>query len=61
MVSGSWDTDNLVALYRDGDRLIGALAVNRRGDIMKYRVQISRRGTWEAALAFAAKRNAISA
>ncbi|ASR02058.1 MULTISPECIES: NAD(P)/FAD-dependent oxidoreductase [Gordonia] len=61
VVSGSWDTDNLVALYRDGDRLIGALAVNRRGDIMKYRVQISRRGTWEAALAFAAKRNAISA
>ncbi|WP_222113939.1 NAD(P)/FAD-dependent oxidoreductase [Gordonia paraffinivorans] len=60
LVSGSWDTDELVALYRDGDRLIGALAVNRRGDIMKYRVQISRGGTWDAALAFAAKRNAAA-
>ncbi len=61
LVSGDWDSDDLVALYRDGDRLIGVLAVNRRGDIMKYRVQISRRGTWDAALAFADKRNAAAA
>lgn len=61
IVSGDWDSDELVALYRDGDRLIGALAVNRRGDIMKYRVQISRRGSWDAATAFAAKRNAAAA
>ncbi|WP_439031262.1 NAD(P)/FAD-dependent oxidoreductase [Gordonia terrae] len=61
VVSGGWDSDELVALYRDGDRLIGALAVNRRGDIMKYRVQISRRGTWDKALAFADKRNAAAA
>jgi NADPH-dependent 2,4-dienoyl-CoA reductase/sulfur reductase-like enzyme len=60
IVSGDWDSDELVALYRDGERLIGALAVNRRGDIMKYRVQISRRGTWEAAKAFADKRNAAA-
>lgn len=59
VVSGNWDTDNLVALYRDGDRLIGALTVNRRGDIMKYRVQISRHGTWEEALDFAAKLDAV--
>lgn len=57
VVSGSWDSDEVVALYRDGDRLIGALAVNRRGDIMKYRVQMSRSGTWDAALAFAAARD----
>ncbi|HEY5855668.1 MAG TPA: FAD-dependent oxidoreductase [Aldersonia sp.] len=61
VVSGDWDSDDLVALYRDGDRLIGALSVNRRGDIMKYRVQISRRGTWNAALAFAEKRTAAAA
>ncbi|WP_213575636.1 FAD-dependent oxidoreductase [Rhodococcus sp. USK13] len=61
VVSGNWDTDDLVALYRDGDRLVGALAVNRRGDIMKYRVQISRRGTWHAAMEFADKRNAAAA
>ncbi|OUC80298.1 NAD(P)/FAD-dependent oxidoreductase [Gordonia lacunae] len=61
IVSGDWDSDEVVALYRDGDRLIGALAVNRRGDIMKYRVQISRRGSCYAAMAFAAKRNAAAA
>lgn len=61
VISGDWESDQLVALYRDGDRLIGALAVNRRADIMKYRVQISRRGTFEAALEFAAKRNAAAA
>ncbi|MFF0279373.1 NAD(P)/FAD-dependent oxidoreductase [Rhodococcus aetherivorans] len=60
IVSGDWDSDEIVALYRDGDRLIGAIAVNRRGDIMKYRVQISRRGSWDAAMAFAAKRNAAA-
>lgn len=58
LVSGSWDDDELVALYRNGDRLAGALAVNRRGDIMKYRVQMARSGTWDAALAFAAKKEA---
>lgn len=58
LVSGDWDSDDLVALYRDGDRLIGALTVNRRGDIMKYRVQIARRGGWDAAVNFAEKRNA---
>lgn len=57
IVSGDWDSDELVALYRDGERLSGALTVNRRGDIMKYRVQISRRGTWESAKTFADKRN----
>lgn len=61
IVEGDFDSDNLVALYREGDRLAGALAVNRRGDIMKYRVQIAKRGTWYAALAFAAKRSAANA
>lgn len=61
VVSGDWDSDNLVALYREGDRLIGALTVDRRGDIMKYRGQIARRGNWDAAMAFAAKRNAALA
>src|SRR5690625_3473590 len=61
VVSGDWASDDLVALYRDGDRLIGALTINRRGDIMKYRSQIARRGTWEAALNFAEKRNSMAA
>lgn len=45
-----------VALYRRGDRLIGALTVNGQTEIMKYRVQIMKGGSWEDALAFAEKR-----
>jgi NADPH-dependent 2,4-dienoyl-CoA reductase/sulfur reductase-like enzyme len=42
-----------VALYRRGDRLIGALTVNGQTEIMKYRVQIMKGGSWDDALAFA--------
>lgn len=45
-----------VALYRRGDRLIGALTVNGQTEIMKYRVQIMRGGSWDDALAFAETR-----
>lgn len=45
-----------VALYRRGDRLIGALTVNGQTEIMKYRVQIMKGGSWADAVAFAKKR-----
>ncbi|GAB2972136.1 NAD(P)/FAD-dependent oxidoreductase [Nocardioides montaniterrae] len=45
-----------LALYRRGDRLIGALTVNGQTEIMKYRVQIMKGGSWEDALAFAENR-----
>ncbi|MCX6398477.1 MAG: FAD-dependent oxidoreductase [Propionibacteriales bacterium] len=48
--------DRWVALYRRGDRLIGALTVNGQAEIMKYRVQIMKGGSWDDALAFAEKR-----
>jgi NADPH-dependent 2,4-dienoyl-CoA reductase/sulfur reductase-like enzyme len=60
LVTGSWDAGAFVALYREGDRLVGALAMNRRGDIMKYRALVARRATWHDALDLAAKRNARS-
>jgi NADPH-dependent 2,4-dienoyl-CoA reductase/sulfur reductase-like enzyme len=47
-----------VALYRRGDRLIGALTVNGQTEIMKYRVQIMKGGSWADALTFAAQRKA---
>lgn len=50
-----------VALYRRGDRIIGALTVNGQTEIMKYRVQIGKGGTWEDALAFADRRRAAVA
>lgn len=61
VVSGDVAEHRFVALYRSGDRLTGALTLNRRADVMKYRVQIGRRTAWEDALAFAEKRNAASA
>ncbi|GAB4008897.1 NAD(P)/FAD-dependent oxidoreductase [Nocardioides ultimimeridianus] len=45
-----------IALYRRGDRLIGALTVNGQAEIMKYRVQIMKGGSWDDALAFAEAR-----
>lgn len=61
VVSGSVDDHRFVALYRTGDRLTGALTVNRRADVMKHRVNIQRRMSWQDALAFAEKREAAAA
>lgn len=61
VVSGNWDEDAFVALFRSADRLAGVLTLDRRGDIMKYRALIGRRATWEAALELAASRNAQTA
>lgn len=45
-----------VALYRKGDRLVGALTVQARSEIMKYRGQIMKGGSWDDALTHAARR-----
>lgn len=61
VVSGSVDDRRFVALYRTGDRLTGALTLDRRADVMKYRVQIGRGTSWTDALEFAEKRNVAAA
>lgn len=59
VVDGDPDADDKwVALYRRGDRLIGALTVNGQSVIMKYRVMIKKEASWDAALAFAQARRA---
>ncbi|GAB2869749.1 NAD(P)/FAD-dependent oxidoreductase [Nocardioides pacificus] len=61
LVDGDPGSDSRwVALYRRGDRLIGALTVNGQGEIMKYRVQIMKTGSWADALAFAEKRRELA-
>lgn len=45
-----------VALYRTGDRITGALAVNGQNVIMKYRMLIMRGASWAEALELAEKR-----
>jgi NADPH-dependent 2,4-dienoyl-CoA reductase/sulfur reductase-like enzyme len=47
------------ALYREGDRLTGALTINGQSVIMKYRALIAKRTGWEDALAFAGQRAAM--
>lgn len=57
LVDGDVDNDDRwTALYRQGDRLVGALTVNGPTVIMKYRRMIGQRCSWSDALDFAAKR-----
>jgi NADPH-dependent 2,4-dienoyl-CoA reductase/sulfur reductase-like enzyme len=53
VVSGDLDGEHFVALYREGDRLSGALTLNGQGHIMKYRRLIARGATFDEALEFA--------
>ncbi|WP_439382040.1 NAD(P)/FAD-dependent oxidoreductase [Amycolatopsis lexingtonensis] len=55
---GTPDADEVVTagdttLYRRGDRLVGALTVDRPREIMKHRRRIAGRAPWAEALAFA--------
>lgn len=51
------DTDGrIVALYREGERLAGALTVNGQTEIMKYRGRIMKGGSFADALEFAGQR-----
>jgi NADPH-dependent 2,4-dienoyl-CoA reductase/sulfur reductase-like enzyme len=55
MVDGDLDRDGrCVALYRQGDRLVGALTINGQSVIMKYRRQVGHGTSWRDALEFAA-------
>ncbi|TKA01031.1 NAD(P)/FAD-dependent oxidoreductase [Actinacidiphila oryziradicis] len=50
VVSGQATDRKFTALYRSGDRLIGALTVNRPAENAKYQGLIGRRACWEEAL-----------
>ncbi len=52
-VSGSPDDDRFVAVFVDGDRVVGAATLNEQRRIMKLRGLISRRGDRAAALRIA--------
>ena len=63
MVDGQVDGDGDVrwtALYRQGDRLVGALTINGQTVIMKYRRMIAQKASWSEALEFAEKRRALA-
>lgn len=50
----------MLALYRRSNRLVGALTVDRPGDIMKFRRRIAHRGDWAEALTFAGKNRKVA-
>ena len=59
VVAGDVDHDDRwTALYRQGDRLVGALTLNGQTVIMKYRRMIAQKASWGEALEFAEKRRA---
>ena len=49
VVTGDPSKETFTALFRDGDRLVGALTLNRCADIVKYRALIARRASWDGA------------
>ncbi|HLU73475.1 MAG TPA: FAD-dependent oxidoreductase [Nonomuraea sp.] len=58
VVGGDPGGDRFVALYRQGDRLAGALTLNGQAQIMKYRGLIMRSASWAEGLEFAERRRA---
>jgi NADPH-dependent 2,4-dienoyl-CoA reductase/sulfur reductase-like enzyme len=60
-VAGDLEGESFLALYRRGDHLIGALGLEQRGAMMKFRMMIEKQATWTEALEFAAARAAAAA
>jgi NADPH-dependent 2,4-dienoyl-CoA reductase/sulfur reductase-like enzyme len=57
-VLGDVESDTFLTLYRQGERLVGALALEQRSQIMKYRAMLATGVSWEDAMAFAKERAA---
>jgi NADPH-dependent 2,4-dienoyl-CoA reductase/sulfur reductase-like enzyme len=55
VVAGTPESGRFVALYREGDGVVGALALNGQASIMKYRALIAKRAGWDEALDLAAR------
>jgi hypothetical protein len=50
VVDGSTDERRFVALYRRGDRVVGALAMNRPRQLLAYQRLIERGASWAEAI-----------
>ncbi|HTW21784.1 MAG TPA: FAD-dependent oxidoreductase [Mycobacteriales bacterium] len=58
LVDGNLDNGSFLVLYRRGDRIVAALGVEQRSQIMKYRLMIGKGASWAEALEFARQRSA---
>jgi NADPH-dependent 2,4-dienoyl-CoA reductase/sulfur reductase-like enzyme len=61
LIAGDLDGDRFLVLYRRDDRLIGALGLEQRSQVMKYRMMIGKGATWTEALDYAKTRAAAAA
>lgn len=61
VVMGDLNSDSFLVLYRQGDRLVAALGLEQRAQMMKFRNQLANAASWADALAFAAERAAAAA
>jgi NADPH-dependent 2,4-dienoyl-CoA reductase/sulfur reductase-like enzyme len=61
VVHGDLAGDTFLVLYRKGDRLIGALGLEQRSQVMKYRMMIGNGASWDEAMEFARARAAAAA
>lgn len=52
------DGGRLIALYRAGERIVGAMTVSGQTEIMKYRGMIAKNAPWSEAVEFAERRKA---
>jgi NADPH-dependent 2,4-dienoyl-CoA reductase/sulfur reductase-like enzyme len=60
-VAGELDGESFLALYRRGNRLIAALGLEQRAQIIKYRLMISKGTCWSDAVDFAREQAAAQA
>ncbi|HTR69172.1 MAG TPA: FAD-dependent oxidoreductase [Mycobacteriales bacterium] len=61
VVLGDTDGESFLALYRRGDQVMGALGLDQRSAVMKYRMMIAKQTSWAEGLEFAAARAAAAA
>jgi hypothetical protein len=56
-VAGDRDGDSFLVLYRRGDRLIAALGLEQRAQIVRYRLMLTQCISWSDAIGYARSRS----
>jgi NADPH-dependent 2,4-dienoyl-CoA reductase/sulfur reductase-like enzyme len=55
-VAGDLNSESFLVLYRRGDRLVAALGLEQRAQMVRYRLMLSRRAPWSEAMEYARSR-----
>jgi NADPH-dependent 2,4-dienoyl-CoA reductase/sulfur reductase-like enzyme len=61
VVTGDLESESFIVLYRRGDRLIGALGLEQRAQLIRYRGLIAQGTSWSDGLDYARERAAAAA